>query len=149
MYKLVVLFAFVAVAAAKPGYLHSAHVLPAAVSHSSRVDVHHAPIVTAVHSAPLVHAAPAVVAHAVPAVHAVHAVHAVPALHATPVVAHAIPAAVSHSSRVDVHHGGHVVAAPVVAAVHAAPVFAHAIPAVHSVHHGVHGHHAGLSLHPY
>lgn len=90
MFKLVVLFALVAVAAARPGLVHGVHAIPAAVSHSARVDVvQHAALV-----APAVHVAPAVVAH-----------H--------------IPAAVSHQSRVDVVHSAPIVhAVPVVQTIH-------------------------------
>lgn len=80
MFKLVVLFAIVVVASARPGLLHHGIAIPAAVSHTARVDVH----------------------HAVPAVHAV-------AVAAPAVVAHHVPAAVSHQSRVDVIHSAPVV----------------------------------------
>lgn len=113
MFKLVVLFALMAIAAAKPSLLHTAHVLPAAVSHTSRVDVHaHVPAVATV------------VAHAAPAIAVAPAV-----------VAHHLPAAVSHQSRVDVVQSS-VHAVPVVQAVHAV----HAVPAVHGIH-GIHGGH--------
>lgn len=115
MFKLVVLSVFLAVGAAKPGLLHSA-LVPAAVSHSSRVDIHSAPIAVA---------APAVVAHAAPALIA----HAAPA-----VVAHHIPTAVSHQSRVDIHQSIPV-AVPALAAIHAVPAY-HSAPLVHSVHSG-------------
>lgn len=47
MYKFViVLIAFIGASSAAPGYLHESHGYPAAVSHSSRVDVFSKPIVT-------------------------------------------------------------------------------------------------------
>nr|CAH7743983.1 unnamed protein product [Callosobruchus chinensis] len=66
MLKLVVLlFAMVAVAFARPGFLHGYHahpiVIPAAVSHTYRADIIHKPIVTV----PVIHkvvAAP-IIAH--------------------------------------------------------------------------------------
>ncbi|KAE8743918.1 hypothetical protein FOCC_FOCC009476, partial [Frankliniella occidentalis] len=84
MFKLVAFFAIVAVAAAKPGVIapvvhsvpvvHAVHAAPVAVSHSSIVQSHSAPVVKAV---PVVHAAPIVrtvpVVHAAPVVHSVHA----------------------------------------------------------------------------
>ncbi|CAG9561152.1 unnamed protein product [Danaus chrysippus] len=105
---------------------------PAAVSHQSRVDVHHSPALVA-------HAAPVVAAYASP-----YLGHSALGLaghghylkkrslghiaYSAPVIA---PAAVSHQSRVDVVSSpaivSHAVAAPVVAHAVAAPVVAHAI----------------------
>ncbi|XP_041986229.1 larval/pupal cuticle protein H1C-like [Aricia agestis] len=84
-----------------------------AVSHQSRVDVHHSP---------------AIVSHAVAAPVISHV--------AAPVVAHALPAAVSHQSRVDVRTSPAVVAHSVVAT-----PFLHSAPLAHSLHgvHGLHG----------
>nr|CAI5852954.1 unnamed protein product [Callosobruchus analis] len=96
MFKLVVLFALAAVAAAKPsGLVYSAHPVSSGVSHTYRKDIISEPVVVA-------------------PVHAVHAYH-----HA-PVVAVAAPA-VSHSYRKDVIHSSPVVsvhAVPVVVAAH-------------------------------
>ncbi|CAG9864906.1 unnamed protein product [Phyllotreta striolata] len=104
MFKLVVLFALVAMVAAKPSGLfvetYSAplvHAVPAAVSHTYRQDVI---------------SKPAVVAYSAPAV-----VHAEPVVHAAPIV-HAVPAAVSYSHRSDV------ISKPVIAA-YSAPVLAY------------------------
>lgn len=140
MFKLVVLSAVLAVAAARPGLLHSGLVVPAAVSHSSRVDVH-APAV-AIHSAPVIahEVAAPVITHEI----ATPFVHSAPLVHSSPLVHSAViaPVATSHSSRVDIHRAAtHVVAAP---ALVASPLVA-AVPAIHSVHHG----HAALSVHPY
>lgn len=81
MFKLFVLLVVVAAVAAKPGLLHAPLVaaplaVPAAVSHTSRVDVHSSPLVVA-HAAPLIAAAAP--------------------LH------YAVPAATSYTSRVDLH----------------------------------------------
>ncbi|KAJ8958157.1 hypothetical protein NQ318_006096 [Aromia moschata] len=111
MYKLVVLFALAAVAAAKPSgivaapALAYAQAIPSAVSHQYRSDVIvEQPVVTA-YAAPVVQKT--VVA-------------------AAPV---AVPAAVSHSYRTDV------ISEPVVAAYAAAPaVVAHA-PLAYAAHH--------------
>nr|CAH7753688.1 unnamed protein product [Callosobruchus chinensis] len=96
MFKLVVFFALVAAAVAKPsGIVYSAHPVSSAVSHTYRKDIISEPVVVA-------------------PVHAVHAYH-----HA-PVVAVAAPA-VSHSYRKDVIHSSPVVsvhAVPVVVAAH-------------------------------
>lgn len=47
MFKfVVVLFVFVSAGCAAPGFVHQPHALPAAVSHSSRIDVFSKPIVT-------------------------------------------------------------------------------------------------------
>lgn len=113
MFKLVVLFAIVAVAAARPGLLHGIGI-PAAVSHTSRVDVH----------------------HAVP--HVAHVALAAPAIHVAPaVVAHHVPAAVSHQARVDVIHSSPIVHS--VPVVHAG-LGLHGLHGLHGVH-GVHGLH--------
>ncbi|CAG9864905.1 unnamed protein product [Phyllotreta striolata] len=111
MLKLVVLFAVVAVAVAKPsGWLHSAPVVqsyslpvvavPSAVSHSYRKDVISKPVIAA---------------------------YSAPAIVAAPVVHKIVPAAVSYSHRSDV------ISKPVVAA-YSAPVWAYSahVPAVHA-----------------
>ncbi|XP_018322808.1 larval/pupal cuticle protein H1C-like [Agrilus planipennis] len=100
MFKLVVLSVFLAVAAARPGFLHGevavaapAVSIPSAVSHQSRTDIISSPVV-ATYAAP-VHAAPAVAveAYAAPA----HFAYAAPA----PI---ALPSAVSSQYRYDVHN---------------------------------------------
>lgn len=83
MFKLVVLFALLAIVAAAPSGIITYQSVPSAVSHQSRVDVISGPIIAS--------------AYAVPAVQQIHAVHAVPE-----VIAYEIPSAVSHQSRVDV-----------------------------------------------
>ncbi|CAH1155449.1 unnamed protein product [Phaedon cochleariae] len=79
MFKLVVLCALAAVAAAKPGHLlaptlYSSAVVgsvPTSVSHQSSSVVHSAALVSpVVHSAPLLHAAPIV--HTAPIVHSAY-----------------------------------------------------------------------------
>lgn len=108
MFKLFVLSAVLAVAAAKPGYLHGGHeiyaapvAIPAAVSHSSRIDVHSKPIAI-VKSAPFVSYAPAVVAAPIAHASIGHAAigHA-PLAHS---VVAPISYATSHASRYDIHH---------------------------------------------
>ncbi|XP_041986228.1 larval/pupal cuticle protein H1C-like [Aricia agestis] len=122
-------------------------IAPSAVSHQSRVDISHSPaIVSHAVAAPVYAAAPSV---------SVWGAHGLSGLHASPLLAHglhkrslglwgshaavahpaviATPAhAVTHQSRVDVHHSpaivSHAVAAPVYSHV-AAPVVAHALPA--------------------
>ena len=78
MFKLVVLFAIVAVAAAKPGFLAHEVVapvvaaVPAATSYQSQVDIHSKPIIAA-YSTPVVAATythPAPIAYASPAAYA-------------------------------------------------------------------------------
>ncbi|KAG6442254.1 cuticle protein 16.5 [Manduca sexta] len=112
----------VAHAVAAPVVAHA--IAPAAVSHQSRVDVRVSPAVVA--------HAPVAVSHAVVAgpVYGVHALshgHLLKKRSLAAVVApvvHAVPAAVSHQSRVDV------ISEPAVVA-HAAPVaVAHVVPAV-------------------
>ncbi|XP_030239524.1 A-kinase anchor protein 14 [Drosophila navojoa] len=114
MFKLIALFACVAVASAAPGLLAATHsiVQPAvltktayvdtsassAITHQSNVNlVRKVPVVQTLHAAPVVHAAPLV--HSVPVVHAAPVVstyaaapvvHAAPLLHSVPVV-HSAP----------------------------------------------------------
>lgn len=110
MFKLVVLSALLAIAAAKPSFYHDAVAVPAAVSHQSRVDVYSKPLVTA-YSAPLVATAPVL---------------------ASPKVV-ALPAAVSHQSRVDVIDSHPVVSTKLVAAPeisYVAPSVSYAAPAL-------------------
>lgn len=99
MFKLVVLSCLFAACLAAPGLLgYGHHVLPSAVSHQSRVDVHSAPVLTAYAAPEVYHAAPVLTAYAAPAVYAA-------------------PAAVSHQSRYDVHRS-----AAVLTSVHALPI---------------------------
>lgn len=116
MFKLVVLFALVAVAVAKPSHLGLAYssivapvaAVPASVSHTFRSDLISKPVLTAYAAAP--------------------AVVAAPLLHRTVVAAPlAVPAAVSHSYRSDV------ISKPLVAT-YAAPALTYAahVPAIHA-----------------
>ncbi|KAI8426351.1 hypothetical protein MSG28_005204 [Choristoneura fumiferana] len=144
---------------AAPVLAHAVHtpvvahaIAPAAVSHQSRVDVHSSPAVVShsVLAAPVhsVVAAPLHSAHSLVGAHSLIGAHSLLGAHSglshghwlkkrslfswAP-VAHSVPAAVSHQSRVDVISSPAVVshavhAAPVVA--HAAPLIAHAAPVV-------------------
>lgn len=114
MFKLVVLSVLVAVACAAPapGLLHGGHLayaapalIPTAVSHQSRVDVHSSPVIT--------YAAPAIVA--------------APVVHAPVVHAPVLSAAVSHQARYDIHRNAAVIA-PVALGYHG---YAAALPALH------------------
>lgn len=138
MFKSVVLFAILAVSAARPGLFHGGHleIVPAAISHSSRVDYHHTPVITEVHT-------PLIAEHVVEPIAVAEVIEEV---HAPVVLAQAVPAAVSHTSRVDVHHGHHVLK-EVVQEIQPIVATIDVIPEVHSVHH--HGHLPALSVHPY
>ncbi|GLV32148.1 hypothetical protein CBL_11894 [Carabus blaptoides fortunei] len=133
--SLVVLSALVAVALAapRPGLLHAApgalaysapllthSIVPTAVSHQSRVDVHSSPVISTTYAAAPIVAAPAVHAYAAPAL-----------------AYNALPTALSHSSRVDLHRSAALIATPVVAhgLALAAPLahgYAGAVPALHA-----------------
>lgn len=138
-----------------PVLAHAVHapvfaVAPAAVSHQSRVDVRTSPALVSHAYAPLAHsygAAP-VLAHASPLSYSVLAspyAHSLSHGHylkkrslATYLGSwsHAVPAAVSHQSRVDVHSSpaivSHAIAAPVVSHAVAPVVVAHAAPALYA-----------------
>lgn len=127
MYKFVLFSVLLAVAAARPGFLHGEHAalvaapiaIPSAVSHSSRVDFHTHPVAV-VKTAPVL----------------VKAVHA--PIIAAPVAHVALPSAVSHSSRYDVHHSVPVVASYGVALGHGG-LYGHGLGHGYGLGHGLHG----------
>ncbi|CAH0547455.1 unnamed protein product [Brassicogethes aeneus] len=86
MFKLVVLSALLAIAAARPGYLAAPAVyssaivgsVPTSISHSSSSIVHsHAPVAYSAYSAPIV---------AAPVVHSASLIHSAPLVHSAPLI---------------------------------------------------------------